>query len=141
MSAETATVPAETANGPSLYEMAESNLLSQVYAPVFFDKLASYGVLPANDAEAYDLLNLDAKLRYLEEQDMAKTASERTSWISRANQGLDALLGQQPHTAAQALDENMVQKAAADMCRNEQIRDSALLYQDALQQLLGAPQG
>jgi hypothetical protein len=57
----------------------------QVYQPVFFDKLASRGLVPNTEAEAAQLLEIGAAAYREHVEILAKQASANTSLISAAH--------------------------------------------------------
>lgn len=63
-------------------DKAVDTLHEEVYAPVFFDKLASLKIAaPATAAEAYELMQLGAVLREQFEANQTKTASSRVDQL------------------------------------------------------------
>lgn len=62
-------------------EAGEQLLLREVYAPVFFQKLAAHGIAPQSEDEAKELLSLGSALRTQYEQHQRKTASDRTQQL------------------------------------------------------------
>lgn len=121
------------------YQSAHSLLVNQIYAPVFFEKLAAdYGIQPSNEQEAQELMTLAGKLQQLDEVQRAKAASSRSTIVSAANQGLDKVLnGMGVQTSSNnSYAEAEIKEAAAQLAQIPQVRDAALLYQDALQQLV-----
>jgi hypothetical protein len=113
------------------YDDAANVLLDRVFAPVFFNKLASaYGIAPANQAQAARLMQLAERERQLDDQEQHKAAGYRGDLIEQAHSYLDKALG----TANRPADPTL-KAAAADAAKDPLIRDAALLYQDALRQL------
>lgn len=55
-------------------------IVSDVYAPAFFQELAAFGIVPENQKEAADLLDIDDQLRTRAEQE--KQASANASRFS-----------------------------------------------------------
>jgi hypothetical protein len=107
-------------------------LYGQIHAPVFFTKLAQdYGIIPANEAEAGQLLEMAAELFAVEQQEQQKQASAQGSFIGEARNSLQMLLGKQASARdvnAQAND-RLVKAAAAELTRNPYVRAAALSYQ------------
>jgi hypothetical protein len=122
------------------YDSACNLLLSNVYAPVFFDKLANdYGIRPTSEAEEQEYLALAGKLLHAEELSQQKQASERVSLISAVNKNVDELLNRASAPARSPSDianDYEVKAAAEQLSQVPQLRDAALLYQDAMKQLL-----
>jgi hypothetical protein len=120
------------------YQDAFGLLTNRIYAPTFFQKLASdFGVSPTTEEEARELLALSGKLQQLYEVEQQKQASDRVSLVSAASKGLDNILtGVGAASAADLANDEEVKAAAAALSEVPELRDAALLYQDALRQLL-----
>lgn len=110
------------------YDQAAAVIMDNVFAPTFFQKLAEYGVAPADQQEAIRLIELADKLRYEDEVGHAKTAAEKRSLVELAHQDLDTKLG----LARVPTFNPAVKQAAVSLATNQAIRDAALLYQDAV---------
>lgn len=119
---------------PLDYDGASALLLDQVFAPVFFQKLAQdYGIAPANEQEAVKYLQLADKLRYMDEIETAKSAQSRSSLLDQAHSKIDHALGLQPQSQDPA-----IKQAATYFAQSPVLRDAALLYQDAISQMQSA---
>lgn len=118
------------------YDQANDFINNQIFAPVFFEKLAQdYGISPMSEEEAYGFLSLAGRLDYLYAQEQTKQASARTELVNRAQQGLDKLLGQGRFAGAlPTIQDQEVKEAAAQLVLNPYVRDAALLYQDGMRQ-------
>lgn len=114
------------------YDKAAAVLLENVFAPVYFQKLASYGFMPSSREEAARFLQLADKVRVKDEMDGAKRASATGGLVECANRMLDEALGAQP-----GADDPAVKHAAAAYAQDPVLRDAALLYQDAINQAMG----
>jgi len=62
-------------------EAGQQLLTREVYAPVFFQKLAAHGIVPQSEPEAQELLSLATDLRVHYEQHQQKTASDRAQQL------------------------------------------------------------
>lgn len=113
------------------YDTAASVILQEVFAPVFFSKLAEYGIQPASEDEAQRLLQAADKIRYQDQLEQTKVASSRGGLIDRMHQHLDQKLGKQPVS----YDHPSVKSAAARLANTPLVRDAALLFQDGLNRL------
>ena len=99
---------------------AYAHIHGQVYAPVFFEKLASdFGIKPESEEECYDMLAMATKLRTAHDMTQQKQAaaavSSRQSFLKTAHEHLDAVLQKQGLAAApqQQTDHEAQVKAAA----------------------------
>lgn len=109
---------------------AQDHLLREVYAPVFFAKLAQdYGVQPADGAEAERFLRLAEKLQHVKAAQAPARSAGRGAFLDEVERGLDTLAKQ----AAPA--DHDVKAAAQGLLGDQATRDAALLYADALTQL------
>lgn len=107
-------------------EAAETTLLREIFAPVFFNKLANdYGIVPANDAEAGELLEMAEQLPQL------KQAAPTTSVISQAADGIRTLTGSRPAVKQAALDAQ-VSDLVGRACSVPEIHQAALNLAAAL---------
>lgn len=82
-----------SAAAPQLtYEQAYDNLFARVHAPAFFNKLASHGIKPKNEAEAREMLTTAGKLRTLWDAEQAEKAAASTNTLTKLSSKLDGLL-------------------------------------------------
>lgn len=58
------------------YVKAATVLAEKVYNPIFFSKLAQYGITPNNREEAEQLLKLASQLRYAAEQNFGNISAD-----------------------------------------------------------------
>lgn len=128
-------------NNKMTYQDAYDLLVNQIFAPVFFDKLAAdFGIRPSSEEEAREFLVLSGKLQQLHEAEQVKQANDRVSLVSAASKSLDQILHgagvSVPRSATQVAQDEEVKQAAVKLAQVPQIRDAALLYQDAMQQLV-----
>jgi len=117
------------------YQGAYETLVQKAYLPSFFTKLASYGIQPANDDEAAQMLALAAKLRRAELADGVKQAGQRYSVLTEVHNDLDRIMGQEKVAA----DTGLMQ-AAGQLAQDQEMHDAALVYQDYLNQVASAAQ-
>lgn len=120
------------------YQDAYDLLIQQIYAPVFFDKLATdYGVQASTEQEAREFLVLAGKLEQLDQAKATKQASDRTSFVSAASTNLDSLLSRAGISGpANVQADAEVKQAASKLAQVPHIRDAALLYQNCVKQLM-----
>lgn len=117
---------------------AQAKLYHEVYAPTFFNKLASYGIRPTNEAQAQSLLRQGAKLRAAYEQDAVKTAAAQGDFLLMAEQRLDASLAKHASVVNQPTAEDREIAAYAQKLASERpdLRDAAIAIQsEAARQL------
>jgi hypothetical protein len=115
-------------DNPMTPEDAYDVLVSQVHAPVFFEKLANvYGIQPANQDEARELLLMAGELRNLHEQNANKQANVRGSFLTEARNELHDIA---TNLGYKSLVDNTahVKSAAANAVKNPLIRDAALVF-------------
>jgi hypothetical protein len=121
-------------------DMAYDFLYGQIHAPVFFNKLAQdYGIVPANDTEATQLLEMGAEIFAAGQQSRQKQASAPNGFLSEAHQSLRTLLGKEAgaRDANAPANDRLVKAAAAELTRNPYVRAAALAYQLHLTQQQG----
>lgn len=125
-----ATSPASLPNPSDAYQ----HLFNNVHAEVFFQKLASAGITPANAAEAEQLLALGGKLRPVGE------AQKQASRYDAPLRALDAVLGTTPAEAhsQQIQHGNAIKAAAAQLAADPSIYASVLSLKAAEAQVLAA---
>lgn len=119
------------------YQDSHQTLVREVYAPVFFNKLAQdWGIAPQSEKEALDLLALSGELEQLEQISNSKTANTQAEFISSARQRLGGLLKSAGiDSVSTGYSDAEIKEAAHTVAQNPQIRDAALLFQDAMAQL------
>lgn len=104
-------------------DKAVDTLHDEVYAPVFFDKLASLKVAaPATAAEAYELMQLGAALREQYDANQTKTASsrvdqlramrEKLSGVKQPTQTVSKAAAAKPSVAAAVLSLSLAETGA-----------------------------
>ena len=68
----------------------------KVYAPTFFEKLASvYGIVPRNDVDRMELLTMAHQLHGAHEAQQEKVAAAEGSLLTKARMHLQGVLGDQ----------------------------------------------
>jgi hypothetical protein len=120
------------------YQDAYDHIINNIYAPVFFEKLArDYGLTPNTQDEARELLVLAGKLEQLEGEYVAKQANDRTNFIGQATQYLDNVLGRAPLPSGSpnAYNETEIKQAAANLSQVDHLRDAALIFADYMRQV------
>lgn len=116
------------ANNQLTPEDAYDILVSQVHAPVFFEKLANvYGIKPQTQEEMRDLVLMAGDLRNLHEQKLSKQANVRGSFFADAR---DELSNMVQGAGYKSVVDNQAQakSAAATAVKNPLIRDAALVF-------------
>ena len=106
-------------------EEAYKNLFDGVHTQVFFGKLASYGIQPATEKEAMDLLTLAGQLRHVDGSEKQAAESSR---FSGAVDALDSIYTETPAGQAQksAAADLAIEKAAEELMENPEIYNSVL---------------
>jgi hypothetical protein len=107
-------------------------LYGQIHAPVFFTKLAQdYSIVPRNEAEATQLLEMGADLFAAERQSQEKQANAQGGFIDQAHGSLRLLMGKQAsgRTAQTQANDQLVKTAAAELTKDPRVRAAALAYQ------------
>jgi len=95
-------------------EEAYATLHQQVYAPAFFQKLASYGIEPETAEQATTMLRMGAKLRQAYENDQQQKQAGRTSFLEKAAAALDAQLGN-GNGSGQTSEDQLYKAASAEL--------------------------
>ncbi len=105
-------------------EEAYTNLFDGVHTQVFFGKLASYGIQPATEKEAMDLLTLAGQLRHVDGEKQAADGSR----FSGAVNALESIYTETPAGQAQksASADLAIEKAAEELMENPEIYNSVL---------------
>lgn len=67
---------------------AEALLVRQVFAPVYFDKLAQYGLAPQTEEEAVHCLRMGQTLLAADGHEQAKQANTRVDFLKQAEADL-----------------------------------------------------
>lgn len=109
------------------YEQAYSDLVESVYKPVFFSKLASYGIAPADQEEAVMFIQLGQQLRAEKQAEQTKQASSRKGVLKQALN--------QPVTNNTPVAQ--IKEAANHLlAQRPELKDAALLYRDYIAQVM-----
>ena len=115
-------------------EEAYNVLISQTFAPTFFQKLSSvYNITPANEQEAKDMLLTAGMLRNAQEANNTKEAADRTNFYSQAKDDLAQTLGYQTYGQPN-VDMAVIKQAATQAAQNPLIKEAALVFADHLAQ-------
>lgn len=109
-------------------DAAYATVYQRVYAPRFFEKLAAapYGIKPATDEEALQLLTMGTRLRQAYDADQEKQAAARGSQISGALSALEQRLGATPDNSA---DERFRKQSSANGSRDPELARAILSLQ------------
>lgn len=78
-------------NTPATMSPQEANdvLMRRVHSRVFFNKLASYGIVPKDGAEAEAMLKTAAKLHVLHDAQQAKQSQAASSVLTKLSSAVD----------------------------------------------------
>ena len=106
-----ATQPVEKMSGQD----ARGVLMQEVFAPVFFQKLAGYGIAPETEEEARTYLSIGQKLLAADGQEQVKKASTRLDFLKQAETDLDREMARRYGTAAPAPAEEEYVKQASEL--------------------------
>jgi hypothetical protein len=107
-------------------------IAEQIYGPVFFDKLAEFGICGQNDAQCEQLLRLGATLTAAEQQGLYKSAQTQANetnspFLSHVLGRLEGALA--PHMAAPAPQEGQIKQGALQLVlKDELTKQAALVY-------------
>src|SRR3990172_9955799 len=115
-------------NLPTAEEAKESVqfMAEQVYSPSFFQKLASHGIQPANQAEAKQLLELGSILETAEAEGHYKSAAAQAE--EAVNPFLGHVLGRlQGALQPQAAQEEHLKQAALKMVAQDPVSKFAAM--------------
>lgn len=106
-------------------------LVTQVHAPVFFNKLAQHGIpYPTTEEEAINVLQLAGKIRNAYERETVKAAGQRTEFAANLSNSLDAFLARQYGDNSAA--ETQYKEAAAEAMQLPQLREAAEIFNQYL---------
>ena len=132
----TATQPAPQMTG----EDARTVLMRNVFAPAFFDKLATHGIVPASEEEAVSYLRIGEKLLAADREEQVKQASSRVGFLKQAEIDLDAEYRRRYGAAPAATvaggpseEELYAQKMAAALGEDATIQDAVEAFNAAVQ--------
>jgi len=131
-------------NTPMTPEQAYDTLVTNVHAPVFFEKLARvYGIRPHNEDDARELLLIAGELRHAHEQDRTKQAAAASSVLQNARHDLQGVLREQGYQTLRSDDlhgptiaEPQVKEAAARAAQHPLLREASLVLQNHLAQAM-----
>lgn len=112
-------------------------LMQHVYIPVFFEKLAEqYRIVPQDEKQAENLLNIGFSLAERAAQEQTKQASAQGDFIALCAAHLDRQMGKS--AAAPALitpaEEAQIKQATARLADDERFRLAMDLYQQGVEQ-------
>jgi hypothetical protein len=111
-------------------------LVSQVHAPVFFEKLARvYGVQPQSPDEARELLLIAGQLRNADDQQAVKQASQRENFYASARQDLSRAMAANGLAPIQH-DGLAVKQAAQQAAQNPLIEEAAMVFSRHLNKVM-----
>ncbi len=115
-------------------------LMQNIFAPVFFEKLAQdYGIRPSTEAEATELLAMAGKLQQIEDAYTTKQANERSSYIHQLSRSLDQHLGLKSASASpNDYSDQEIIDTAKQLAKTDTIKNAALSFQEAMRQVLAA---
>ncbi len=109
------------------YDTARTHLAQTVGRTAFFGKLASAGIVPRNDEEAYALLDMGDRLYEANMADEAKASEKTGSLIEYSLNMLDATLGSRPRTS----NDLLTKQAAVACAETDGVLAAAMILVDA----------
>jgi len=110
-------------------ESAYSVVHRNVYGPHFFQKLASdYGIQPANDQDAMQMMNMASQLRDAHESNEKQAADAGNPLLNSAQQHLNSSLGDAGYPVS-GPQGNAIEKRAAEIASNPEIAHAVLSLQ------------
>lgn len=107
---------------------AYDHIMSQVYDPVFFAKLAAYNIIPATEHEAAQLRRIGARLHQEHAYGVAAEAEKRGSILDFAIAQLDGA-GNRDNEHA----DTQIKQAAASFIADAKNRSAAIALAESLQ--------
>lgn len=113
-------------------KVAYDTLIAEVYAPVFFNKLAAYGIVPTTAEERDALLEIAEGVDATAVQPVK--AASQGSLIELAAQGLRTVRHQAGDPTFAAAADRQVKEAAASLAADPTIATAAALWAQSLSQ-------
>jgi hypothetical protein len=109
-------------------DSAYKHLFNQVHQRVFFNKCAANGRAPQSEKQAATMLDLAARLRFKEQEEIFKSAQDAADPYAAATAELAGLYGEEyAHKEAQAADElNAIRGIAWEYAQNPDIYNCVL---------------
>ena len=113
---------------------AHAYLIEQVFQPVYFQKLASLGLQPANEVEADTYMRMAYQAMQVRENQALEQSRQQSTVLKSAAARLGIATPDNPATAAPppAVDENWVKAAAAQLVRDEAVSRAVGILQTGL---------
>lgn len=109
-------------------DTAYAVLSQRVYAPAFFEKLASdFRLAPKNEAEALDMLAMASQLRQAYDSEQEKRANASTSVLAQAKNHLNSELEKRGFQIPRS-QSNAIKLAAANAARDPQLAHAVLSF-------------
>lgn len=102
---------------------AESVLLNHIYIPVLLNKVAEFGIVPQNEADAVAIVKMAAQLRTLHEQSQLQAGNNHSNLLQKAAAKLDQAITGQP--AVSPIDA-LIKQAAKEAAQVPQYAAAAL---------------
>jgi len=101
----------------------------RVYAPVFFNKLASdYGIRPETEKDAMDMLVMAARLRLSYDQEQEKQGSAQSGMLAAAREHLGIATAEDAYAPGQ-VSAQVIEKAAEDRAADPELAHAVLSLQ------------
>jgi hypothetical protein len=114
---------------PEFPQAAYNQLIQQVYAPVFFTKLAQdYGFPPRSEAERQALLELAGVLQQAEVEEHTKSADVHGSPYVAALDELKGVLNQTMSRTVPTSQDRLIKQAAHDLAGDDNLASAALAW-------------
>ncbi len=115
-------------------DQAHQTLFSRVWADAFMQKLASYGIVPANESEGQALIEMAGKIAVAEVQANEKQAQANSGQYAQALADLNTVLTGAPGaTPVKVAEQQYAAKVAAAMMSDQDIYLSTLSLLNAAQ--------
>lgn len=114
-------------------EEASAELMASVFAPAFFDKLASRGVPVSTPEEAREYLQIGQQLLWADKMEAVKQAGSKTAFLKKAGADLQAALNQRYGGAPAAPQfDNYVKQASEMLAADPKIQAAVEAYNAAV---------
>jgi hypothetical protein len=109
---------------PEQIQAAQNIIAEQVLLPEFFDKLASYGYVPRNEAQRCTYINIGVKLMRAHSEARSRPPTKGDEILVQAKDSLDETLRQ--YFPDSVLDGHSKQASAQRLAADPQLLEAAL---------------
>lgn len=114
---------------------AHALLTREIFAPVFLQKLASFGIVPQTEEEAVRYISIGQKLLAADDHEQVKKAATKVDFLKQAESDLDREFqrryGKAPATGPSP-EEEFVTKTAAYLGGHAAIQQAVEAYNEAV---------